>query len=77
MGGNKFPRGSRKISITLLFVIPFLVMATFLMFYFKAPFKDWLDGISDFLKYVLGMFYGSNAIENYSYNKNNNNGNGN
>jgi len=59
-------KGDRKVRMTLILAIPFLVLCAFLMFMFKENIVEMLKVMKDFIVYVLGIFTGGNSLENLS-----------
>jgi hypothetical protein len=59
-------KGDRKVRMTLILAIPFLILCAFLMFHFKENIVDMLKVMKDFIVYVLGIFTGGNSLENLS-----------
>lgn len=59
-------KGDRKVRMTLILAIPFLILCAFLMFMFKENIVEMLKVMKDFIVYVLGIFTGGNSLENLS-----------
>jgi hypothetical protein len=59
-------KGDRKVRLTLILSIPFLLLCAFLMFQFRENIVDMLKVMKEFIVYVLGIFTGGNSLENLS-----------
>ena len=55
--------GDRKVRMTLILVLPFLLLVAFLMFYYRESLVDMLKIMQNTITYVLGIFTGGNGLE--------------
>ena len=56
-------KGDRKVRMTLILVIPFLILVTVMMFQFRENLVAMLEIMFKTITYVLGIFTAGNGIE--------------
>ena len=59
-------KGDRKVRITLIFTFSFLIIVAASIFIFHAQIADTLKVLAEFLKNMIFIFTGGNAVEHIS-----------